>query len=141
MIELSHAQIVAVAKCIPDKIVDVAKQSLGDGSAADVDFKVRIVGNVTKGMATLSVEGESKPTVSLRSLPHFCAILKACGIGVGRLSQALDGLDKSPTADEALEACFAAEESKRSRKLKPIKTTTPGRAGAVKCAASVTLLK
>jgi len=135
---LSDVELVALGGAVKDKALTAAKARLADGSAHQVDFTVRINGSVQKGTRTADATVEVTPTVNLRTPAHFCAVLRALGIGAKRFAAALVAL-QAVTPDAELEELIAAEEARRAAKLPRTVQTTPGRAGTVQT--QVTALK
>lgn len=140
MSELTDAELVALAGTVKDGPLKAAKGRLADGSAHPVDFSVRIVGSVQKGMSTPETTFTRPATVGLRSFGLVCAVLRNLGIGPKRLAAALAAVPSDATADAELEAVFSTEEERRAATLPPITGTTPGRAGTVQSQVTATRL-
>ena len=140
--DLTAAEIVALATAIKDKQVTEAKKALPDGSAHSVDLTVRIQGSVQKGTSTPAGTVTIQPAVSLRSPSVMFALLRQLGIGAKRLLSALAVLPATDklTGDAEFEQIVADEEAKRAQLLPPVTQATAGRNGTVNSQVAATKL-
>jgi hypothetical protein len=129
---LTAVQIVALATAIKEKQAGVNKGLLAEGFSENVNFKVRITGNVQKGQSTPGGTYEAPQTVSLSGLTAVCRALRFLGIGPVRLRKALESINPDDLqVDEELTNVFDSVAQAKSASLPTIKGTSAGQPAKV----------
>ncbi|WP_010581586.1 hypothetical protein [Schlesneria paludicola] len=129
---LTDLELMAIAGVVKETQLGQLKGAMKEGASGMVDFKVHIRGNVQKGMGSAGGPTSYPATVSLVSLPIFCAVLACLGVGKDRLRRALEEIDPSKVqVNASLSEVFDKVAAEKAAKLPPVKGWASGRAGSV----------
>jgi hypothetical protein len=141
-LELSPVEKVALTKAYVGKALNAAKAALPANSNQQVDFNVRIFGNVARGADTPESSYETRREVKIGE-HTLLAVLHYCRIGQKRVAEALkyvgDVDDKHPAVVK-LAPLVRAREAELTAKQPLVKVTTEGKAGDVTASINVEVL-
>ena len=139
---LTPWQIAALSGAIKETSEKAAKAAIPDSGFNQVDFTVRIVGSVQKGISCPSSSVNERQSVSFYSEAAVHHLLRALGIGQLRLAAALDviGNPMQLVADAELGKVFNDTATRISAGLPLVPVSISGRAGSVTATVSVQLL-